>query len=284
MAILTDKFYSVLATLLDNLNISINFKDLKIFDIIDIALVSFFVYIFLSFIKDTRAWSLIKGIFVLFLIYVLFIIAQLNTMAWIINGLFSVGIIAIIVLFQPEIRRILEQLGRSRFNIQYSEPINQLNSEIIKAVRFLSSEMTGALICIERNIPIGDYEKTGILIDGLITSQLLINIFVDKTPLHDGAVIIRKERLAAAGCILPVTSQEIGKELGTRHRAAVGLSETTDALIIIVSEETGKISIAEGGKLTKDVSKDMLLKSIDQSNKDEQSLNSFFAYIRRLIK
>lgn len=281
---MTDKFYSVLATLLDNLNISINFSDLKIYDIIDIALVSFFIYIFLSWIKDTRAWSLIKGIFVLFLIYVLFIITQLNTMAWIINGLFSVGLIAIIVLFQPEIRRILEQLGKSRFNVSYSEPIKQINSEIIKAVRLLSSEMTGALICVERNIPIGDYEKTGILIDGIITSQLLINIFVDKTPLHDGAVIIRKERLAAAACILPVTSQEIGKELGTRHRAAVGLSEMTDALIIIVSEETGKISLAEGGKLTKDVSKDVLLQSLGQSMKDEEPLNSLLSYLRRLIK
>ena len=186
------------------------------------------------------------------------------TITWIIERTFSVGVIAVIIIFQPELRKALEQIGASGFSsvtglLQTKPSDDRLSpqdaNEIVEACVKMAEVKTGALIVIERNVSMGDIvSASGVAVDAVISSQLLINIFEDKTPLHDGAVIIRDNRVAAASCILPVTQSEIGQELGTRHRAAVGASEVSDAFIIVVSEETGKISIARDGKLEKAVS------------------------------
>ncbi len=238
-------------------------------DILDIAIVAVIIYTLMIWIKETRAWSLFKGIIIIFVISTLAFQLNLYTIRWIISNTLSVGIIAIIILFQPEFRKGLEQLGKSNFMTKVFtkdddlQTSNRTFEEILTAVQRMAAIRMGALILIEKEVPLGDLEQTGIKIDAAVSSQLLINIFEDKTPLHDGAVIIRNGRIAAATCILPLTQKDIGTGLGTRHRAAVGGSEVSDADIIVVSEETGSISIANGGILYKDLTlneaRDMLI-------------------------
>ena len=228
-------------------------------DIIDILIVAFFIYKIILWIKETRAWSLFKGVLLVLLISSLAFVFQLTTIQWIVKTTIQVGITALIILFQPELRKALEELGKGRFTMSFLgggfSGINQTTiDEIIKAVYAMAKVRTGALILVERQVKLGDLEQTGIAVDASVSSALLINIFEDKTPLHDGAVIIRSNRIAAASCILPLTSSEIGKDLGTRHRAAVGASELSDAYSIVVSEETGYVSLAMGGKLTRNLS------------------------------
>ena len=228
-------------------------------DIIDILIVAFFIYKIILWIKETRAWSLFKGVLLVLLISSLAFVFQLTTIQWIVKTTIQVGITALIILFQPELRKALEELGKGRFTMSFLgggfSGINQTTiDEIIKAVYAMAKVRTGALILVERQVKLGDLEQTGIAVDASVSSALLINIFEDKTPLHDGAVIIRSNRIAAASCILPLTSSEIGKDLGTRHRAAVGASELSDAYSIVVSEETGYVSLATGGKLTRNLS------------------------------
>ena len=232
--------------------------------IIDIIIVAIVIYTVIHWIKETRAWSLFRGLMVIALFSLLSYNLHFYTITWIIERTFSVGVIAVIIIFQPELRKALEQIGASGFSsvtglLQTKSSDDRLSpqdaNEIAEACVKMAEVKTGALIVIERNVSMGDIvSASGVAVDAVISSQLLINIFEDKTPLHDGAVIIRDNRVAAASCILPVTQSEIGQELGTRHRAAVGASEVSDAFIIVVSEETGKISIARDGKLEKAVS------------------------------
>lgn len=249
-------------------------------DILDILIVAYIIYKIIFWIKETRAWTLFKGILVIFALAAVATLLKLNTIVWILSNTISVGIIAVIVVFQPELRKALEQLGKGKFISYFTrgeETDDKANArtvdEIVKAAEKMGSVKTGALILIEQEVPLGDLERTGIPIDAIVSSQLLINIFEHNTPLHDGAVIVRHNRVAAATCFLPLTdSNEISMELGTRHRAAIGASEVSDAYVIVVSEETGAISMARGGVLYRDLTTDQLRSMISQPQKDSAKL------------
>lgn len=238
-------------------------------DMVEIVIIAALIYEVMVWIKNTRAWMLFKGIVILLAFVLLATVFKLTTILWIANKTLNVGIIATIIVFQPELRKALEQLGRKNFlnNIftfddskATSERFSDRTvTELVKATYELAKHKTGALIVIENEIKLTEYERTGIQIDAEISNQLLINIFEHNTPLHDGAIIIRENRIIAATCYLPLSdNMELSKELGTRHRAGVGVSETTDSLTIIVSEETGKVSVAIGGKLVRNVDGDSL--------------------------
>ena len=250
-------------------------------DIIDILIVTYFIYNVILWIKETRAWSLFKGVVLVLIISSLAFIFRLTTIQWIVKTTIQVGITAIIILFQPELRKALEELGKGRFTIPFLSGsftgINQNTiDEIIKAVYAMAKVRTGAIVLIERQVMLGDLEQTGIQVDAAVSSALLINIFEDKTPLHDGAVIIRSNRIAAASCILPLTASEIGKDLGTRHRASVGASEVSDAYSIVVSEETGYVSLAAGGKLIRNLSPEDLRNRLSaDGEKNEKETKRF---------
>lgn len=235
---------------------------IQITDIIEIIILSILFYEILVWTKRTRAWALFKGIVFLFIFYLVSYFLGLNTILWLIERIVSVGIIAIVVIFQPELRKALEQLGRKKFfsgmfkenSAESARFSDKTVSELVKAAYELGKTKTGALIVIEQEVTLSDFESTGIPIDAIITSQLLINIFEHNTPLHDGAVIVRGDRVVSATCYLPLSdNMDISKELGTRHRAAVGVSEVTDSFTIIVSEETGAVSVAIGGKILRNI-------------------------------
>ena len=225
-------------------------------DILDILIVTFIIYKLLDFIRETRAEQLAKGLLVLVIITVLSKVLQLYTLHWILSGGMTVGLIDIVVIFQPELRRGLEYLGRSKLSNVLTEvdkdEAKHMVGQLVEAVDTMSSSRTGALIVIEREISLNDIAETGTVIDAAVSAQLIGNIFYEGAPLHDGALIIRGDRLYAAGCVLPLTqNKDLNKELGTRHRAGIGITENSDALVIIVSEETGIISTAQNGKLTR---------------------------------
>lgn len=233
---------------------------MTITDILDILIVSVLIYEIARWIKNTRAWTLLKGIMLLVFVAMAAYVFQLHTISWLINNTMGVGVTAAIIVFQPELRNALEQLGRKNpiVNLFSSDEsrdekigyTDRTIQEIVRATIEMSKVKTGALIVLEREVPLGEYERTGIPVDAKMSSQLLINIFEHNTPLHDGAVIVRNNRIVSATCYLPLSdSLEIGKELGTRHRAAVGISEVSDSVTIVVSEETGGISIAQGGRI-----------------------------------
>ena len=244
------------------------FPSIRAIDLLDILIVAYVIYKIIFWIKETRAWILFKGILVIFGFTLFALILQLNTILWVLSNTISVGIIAVIIVFQPELRKALEQIGKGsfftaffRFDSQKTDEKTTMKTvdEIIKAVEKMAAVKTGALILIEKNVPLGDHERTGILIDAVVTSQLIINIFEKNTPLHDGAVIIKNNRVAAATCFLPLTeSNDISMDLGTRHRAAIGASEVSDADVLVVSEETGAISLAKGGILYRNLSQETL--------------------------
>ncbi len=249
---------------------------IRITDLIDILIVAYLIYKIVGWIQETRAWSLFKGMVVILLAMGLSRGLQLHTVYWIISNTFNVGLIALIVLFQPELRKALEQIGKGQMTRIFSngESTNKISNTtvtaLVNAAKILAKARTGAIIVVEKDVALGDHERTGIPIDGAVTEQLLVNIFVDKTPLHDGAVIIRNNRIAAASCILPLTQEEIGRELGTRHRAAVGTSEVSDANVIVVSEETGYISVANSGKLYRDLTEEQLTEMLNSHNDSEK--------------
>lgn len=225
-------------------------------DVLDIAIITFLVYKLLGFIRETRAEQLAKGLLLLVVATVLSKWMHLYTLHWLLSGLISAGLVAIVVIFQPELRRALEYLGRSRitniFGEVDKEEAKRIVGQFVEAVDSMSASRTGALIVIEREISLNDIVETGTVIDSQIKAQMIGTIFYEGTPLHDGAVIVRGDKLYAAGCVLPLTqNKELNKELGTRHRAGIGITENSDALVIIVSEETGIISIAQNGKLTR---------------------------------
>jgi len=225
--------------------------------IVDIAIVSYVIYRFLLLIRGTRAVQLLKGLAMLVVASVVAEKLQLTVINWILTQLRLVIVVALPVVFQPELRRALEQLGRGKFfarpfNLLGTEDMAKVINEVVRAVQVLAKGKTGALIVMERETGLNDYIETGIRVDGVISAELLINFFVPLTPFHDGAAIIRGDRVVAAGCFLPLSdSPYLSKQLGTRHRAALGLSEISDAVVIVVSEETGAVSVAEGGKLTR---------------------------------
>ena len=239
-----------------------------ILTIIDIAIVLFLIYKALKLLKNTRVWQLLKGIFILIIITLLSEFFQLKILNSILSSAMVYGGIMLIVIFQPELRRGLEQLGTTnkikKFFIN-TKDVESRTKEMIYQVVIAATEMsksrTGALIVIERDIKIKDIIDTGIYMNSEISPQLLVNIFVPKTPLHDGAIVISDNKIAAAACMLPLSNdQDIARELGTRHRAAIGISNQSDAIAVVVSEETGKISIAKDGTLIADVKEDVLKK------------------------
>ncbi len=246
---------------------------MTIIDLLEILLIAFAIYSIILWVKNTRAWSLVKGILVLFLCYLFAYLLDMSVILWIFNKTIAIGITAVMIVFQPELRRALEELGRKNIVksiIPFDEQkdknrrfTDRTVNEITRATVELAKAKTGALIIIEKDIILSEYERTGINIDSAISSQLLINIFEHNTPLHDGAVIIRGDRIVAATCYLPLSDNlGLSKELGTRHRAGVGISEASDSLTIIVSEETGKISIATGGKLLRNIDGELLKKKM----------------------
>ncbi|MCI6004186.1 MAG: diadenylate cyclase CdaA [Blautia sp.] len=242
----------------------ISLPRIGIIDIIEIALIAFFIYQFMVWIKYTRAYTLLKGILVVLIFLLVAYIFKMNTILWIVSNLANIMIIAVVVIFQPELRKVLEQLGQKNIMAaiipfdtgkEVTERFTDKTvNEMIKACFDMGEVKTGALIVIEQDILLTEYERTGITLDAVLTSQLLINIFEHNTPLHDGAVIVRGNRIVSATCYLPLSdNMELSKQLGTRHRAGVGISEVTDSVTIIVSEETGQVSVAKGGKLMRNV-------------------------------
>ncbi len=223
-------------------------------DVLDILIVAFLFYKLLGFIRETRAEQLAKGILILIIVAVIANLLNLYTLQWILSNLVNVGLIAIVIIFQPELRRLLENLGRNKLINNFSgidlEEAEQITEEIKKALLRMSRTRTGALIVIERETTLTDIIETGTVIDASISSEMIGNIFYEGAPLHDGALIIRGDKLKAAGCVLPLTEdKKLSKELGTRHRAGIGITENSDALVFIVSEESGIISKAEDGRL-----------------------------------
>lgn len=252
-------------------------------DIVEILLIAFLMYHILVWVKNTRAWSLLKGIIVIAVFILIAAYFQMNTILWIVQNAFGVTVTAVVVILQPELRKALEELGQKNIissiipfeTYRTSEEgrfSDKTINEITKACVEMGKVKTGALIVIEQNQSLSEYERTGIDVDGIVTSQLLINIFEKNTPLHDGAVIIRGNRITSATCYLPLSdNMALSKDLGTRHRAGVGISEATDSMTVIVSEETGKISVAYKGELERSLDGDRLkerLKSIQ--NKPEE--------------
>ena len=233
--------------------------------IIDIVIVVFLIYKMIKSSRKTRVWQLMKGIFLYIVITALSSLLHLQILNYILTSFLSYGVIALIVIFQPELRRALEQLGTNKltkfFGIEKALETKSKEDvyKIMIAVSELAKTKTGALIVIERDIKVQDIIDTGIIINSDVSPQLLVNIFVPNTPLHDGAVIISENRVKAAACILPLASDsDISKALGTRHRAALGMAKETDSIVIIVSEESGKISVAKDGKLIVDIDEDNL--------------------------
>ena len=249
-------------------------------DVIEILIISYVLFEVMVWIKDTRAWALLKGILIIIVFSLVAILFNFQTILWIASRTLSVGIIALVVIFQPELRRALEQLGQKRFFSQFNifddkrvmgEKFNDATVEaLIDASYKLGKTRTGALIVIEQESTLNDYINTGIPVDAIVSAPLLINIFEHNTPLHDGAVVVRGDRIVSATCYLPLSDDmKISKELGTRHRAAVGISEVTAALTIVVSEETGKVSVTLNGHLYKRLEENSLRKFLTQAQKKE---------------
>lgn len=229
----------------------------RISDLIDILIVAFIAYKAIKLVKETRAQQLVKGLVMLVVILLLSQWLRFNTINYILRNTLQVGVVAVLVIFQPELRRALEKMGRSNISNLFNssnDDIENLTDEICDAVSFMSGEKIGALIVIERETKLGDVLNSGTELSAKVSSPLIINIFIPNTPLHDGAVIIREGKIQAAACILPLTHNDsLSRELGTRHRAALGVTENSDCVVVVVSEETGKISFAENGDMTRNL-------------------------------
>ncbi len=262
-------FMQQINSLIDKYFSNLHMPSIHWTDVAEILIIAFLVYHILLWIKNTRAWALLKGIVVIGFFVLVAVLFKMNTILWIVTNLFSVAAIAIVVVLQPELRKALETLGRKDFfssllPFDSSKPgeehlSDRTVNEIVKAAVEMGKVRTGALIVIQKEQSLSEYERTGIEVDGIVSSQLLINIFEHNTPLHDGAVLVKNNRVTAATCYLPLSdNMELSKDLGTRHRAGVGISEVTDSMTVIVSEETGKISIAYGGRLERAIDAERL--------------------------
>jgi diadenylate cyclase len=250
---------------------------IEVMDCVEIFIIAILIYNIIKWMKNTRAWALMKGVAVLFVFYLIAAILNFDVILWIYQNGIIVSITAAIILFQPELRKALEQLGKR--NIGLVTPLftnNQVEEKfsedtinaLVKATFDMGKVKTGALMIIEGEQRLDDIEATGIMIDAKISSELIMNIFEHNTPLHDGAVIIRGNRITAATCYLPLTDIKISKELGTRHRAAVGISEITDSFTIVVSEQTGNVSIAQNGQLSRGVTREFLYDRLKELQKN----------------
>lgn len=264
-------------------------------DIVEMLIIAFLFYHVLKWIKDTRAWMLLKGILVILAFVLVAAIFQMNTILWIAEKTINVAIIAIVVIFQPELRKALEELGRKKFISSLfsfdfgKDGVERFNDhtigELVKASYEMGKVKTGALIVVENEIMLTEYERTGIALDSLVSSQLLINIFEKNTPLHDGAIIVRGDRVVSANCYLPLSdSLELSKDLGTRHRAAVGMSEVSDAMIVVVSEETGGVSVAQGGRLSRNLTEAELRERFHAIQQRKHSKNPANILVEKLKK
>ena len=257
---------------------------MRLTNVVEILIISVLIYYILIWIRDTRAWTLLKGVLVIFAFVLFAYVFNMSTILWLFQNLISVIIISLFVLFQPELRRALEQLGRKNIltsvfsigssggeDLQETKTQEKTKSEIIRACIEMSKARTGALIVIEQDVRLSEYERTGIFLDSLVSSQLLINIFEHNTPLHDGAVFVRDNRIVAATCYLPLSDNMLlSKELGTRHRAGVGISEVSDSVTLIVSEETGMISIAHDGMLFRGLNAEELREQLGKLMKKQE--------------
>ncbi|MDD5794093.1 diadenylate cyclase CdaA [Clostridium sp. HCP1S3_B4] len=277
-----ENFYKLTVNILKNMSIN---------SILDILVVSFIFYKAYVLIEETRAEQLLKGLVLIVILIPISDILKLNMLNFILNKTLTIGVLSVVIIFQPEIRRALEHLGRSAFeDIHSSRPIenrNEVIEEITTAVDNLAATKTGALIVMEQGTGLSDILSTGTIIDAKVSASLLENIFVVNTPLHDGATIIRKGRIHASGCVLPLTNNtKINKKLGTRHRAGLGISENSDALVIIVSEETGVISLAVNGKLTRNYDKQKLKNILTRimDNRDSKKVKSLEEKVKLWIK
>ena len=260
--------------------------DIKVTDFIEIIILAFLVYQIIAWIKNTKAWMLMKGILVLAVFILLAAAFKMNTILWLAKNSISVLATAAVIVFQPELRRALEKLGQQNFLIniasfdksRYFEKFNEKTIDaVVNACHEMGNVNTGALIVIERDILLTEYQNTGIELDSLVSEQILVNIFEHNTPLHDGAVILRGDRIVAATCYLPLSeNMDLSKQLGTRHRAAIGMSEVSDAFVICVSEETGQVSYAFGGKLTRGVSKEQLREELVKLQERTEKQNKIF--------
>lgn len=251
------------------------FKYIRINDIIDIAILSFLIYHGIKLIRETRAQQLIKGILILVCAYIIAVVLRLQTIRFLLKTCFEWGFLAIIIMFQPELRRILEKVGRTKLaelnflpsndDGDYSDKLHECIETVCDAAQSLASTNTGALIIFERKTKLGEQVDTGTILNCKPSVSILGNIFYPNTPLHDGAVVIRDGMILAAGCFLPKPQKEelIAKQLGSRHRAAIGMSENSDAVVIVISEETGTISVAENGELTRGYNKESLKKLLN---------------------
>lgn len=254
--------------------------------ILDIAVVAIVLYQLLMLIKGTRAVQLLKGILVLLIISNGAQFLKLSTMSWLLDQVWSMLFIALPVVFQPELRRALEQIGRGKFFVRHAQTVGnealiQVIDELVRCTQVLSKNRIGALIAIERTTGLQNYVETGIKIDGVVSSEFLLNVFIPNTPLHDGAVIIRSDRVAAAGCFLPLSeSNAIQKELGTRHRAAIGLTEVSDSVVVIVSEETGAVSVAIDGVLTRFLDEKSLKELLSRELQVDTTTKSYVPFWR----
>ena len=249
--------------------------------IFDIGIVAYVIYRAILLVKETRAWQLIKGLLLIVVVSYLSSVLELNTVNYILTNAIQVTAIAVVVLFQPELRRGLETIGRSKFSdfLNFEESSIRIQTtamieEIVKAVTELSRTSTGALIVIERETKIGEIINSGIQLNSNISAELIINIFVPNTPLHDGALVIREHKIKSASCFLPLTDNpNLSKELGTRHRAALGITEVSDSISVVVSEETGKVSFALNGGLTRNLTPDTLRKALNKNLLDDTTPN-----------
>lgn len=250
-------------------------------DVLDILLVGTVFYYLIILLRGTKAIQLIKGMGIIFLVWLLSSYLKLTTLQWLMSQAFSLGIFAIIIIFQPELRRALEQLGSGHLlkprlmAKKDTGAVSERTEALVGALTYLAKRRIGALVAIEQKTGLGEYIETGVVLESKLSQPLLIQLFIPNTPLHDGAVIIRDEMIVAANCYLPLSDNPmISQELGTRHRAAIGLSEVTDALVLIVSEETGDISIAENGKIERGISRAYLYERLEGS-KDSTNILGF---------
>lgn len=284
---------AALDTFWEKASMYMNLPKMTLTDVVEIFIITFLFYYMLVWIKNTRAWMLLKGLLVILVFVGIAAVFQMNTIIWIAKNTLSVALIALVVIFQPEMRKALEGLGRknflaSLFSIDFSKNesgkfSDKTINELVKACYEMGKVKTGALIVVEDEIILSEYERTGIAVDGILTSQLLINIFEKNTPLHDGAVIVRGDRVVSATCYLPLTdSLSISKDLGTRHRAAVGISEVSDSLTIVVSEENGRVSIAMGGELYRNVDAEFLKNKLAYIQRREKKISKIELWKRRL--
>ena len=267
------------------------FRTISFIDIIDILIVAYIIYRVMKLLKDTSAERLVKGIIVLVGIMLLASMLHLTMISWLLQQALSVGVFAVVVVFQPELRRLLEQIGKGHFSrliVPAGDPdeVESMISATVSACADMSRTKTGALIVFERRERLGEIISTGTAVDAAPSAELIKNIFFKNSPLHDGAMVVRAGRICAAGCVLPLSgNQSLSRDLGTRHRAAVGMSESADSVLVVVSEETGAISVAIGGMLKRHLSPDMLRKLLENELLDsEKQEKSRLAAIRDIWK